>query len=67
VIEVPHTAVVAREEIFGPVMAVVRFTDTDEVLRMANDIRMVSLPRFGPRISAARSRRRALFAQGSSG
>ncbi|BAX92193.1 aldehyde dehydrogenase family protein [Mycobacterium shigaense] len=37
VLEVPHTAVVAREEIFGPVMAVVRFTDTDEVLRMAND------------------------------
>ncbi|GLE53199.1 hypothetical protein ATCCBAA256_27610 [Mycobacterium montefiorense] len=37
VLEVAHTAVVAREEIFGPVMAVVRFTDTDEVLRMAND------------------------------
>lgn len=37
VLEVPHTAVVAREEIFGPVMAVVRFTETDEVLRMAND------------------------------
>jgi acyl-CoA reductase-like NAD-dependent aldehyde dehydrogenase len=37
VLEVPHTATVAREEIFGPVMAVVRFTDTDEVLRMAND------------------------------
>jgi acyl-CoA reductase-like NAD-dependent aldehyde dehydrogenase len=37
VLEVAHTAVVAREEIFGPVMAVVRFTDTDKVLRMAND------------------------------
>jgi acyl-CoA reductase-like NAD-dependent aldehyde dehydrogenase len=37
VLEVPHTAVVAREEIFGPVMSVVRFTDTDDVLRMAND------------------------------
>jgi acyl-CoA reductase-like NAD-dependent aldehyde dehydrogenase len=37
VLEVPHTAVVAREEIFGPVMSVVRFSDPDEVLRMAND------------------------------
>jgi acyl-CoA reductase-like NAD-dependent aldehyde dehydrogenase len=38
VLEVPHTAVVAREEIFGPVMSVVRFTDTEDVLRMANDV-----------------------------
>ena len=37
VLEVPHTAVVAREEIFGPVMSVVSFTDTDEVIRLAND------------------------------
>ena len=37
VFEVPHTAVVAREESFGPVMCVIKFTDTDEVLRMAND------------------------------
>jgi acyl-CoA reductase-like NAD-dependent aldehyde dehydrogenase len=37
VLEVPHAAVVAREEIFGPVMSIVRFTDTDDVLQMAND------------------------------
>ncbi|HSV39937.1 MAG TPA: aldehyde dehydrogenase family protein [Nocardioidaceae bacterium] len=37
VIEVPHHAVVAREEIFGPVMSVIRFTETEDVVRMAND------------------------------
>ena len=37
VLEVPHTAVVAREEIFGPVMSVIPFTDTDEVVGLAND------------------------------
>jgi acyl-CoA reductase-like NAD-dependent aldehyde dehydrogenase len=36
VLEVPDIAVVAREEIFGPVMSMVRFTDTKDVLRMAN-------------------------------
>ena len=28
---------IAREEIFGPVMTVIPFTDTDEVIAMAND------------------------------
>ena len=28
---------IAREEIFGPVLAVIRFRDEDEVIRMAND------------------------------
>ncbi len=37
ILEVPHDAVVAREEIFGPVMSVVPFTETDEVIRLAND------------------------------
>ena len=37
VLEVPHTAVVAREEIFGPVMSVVPFSDADEVVKLAND------------------------------
>jgi acyl-CoA reductase-like NAD-dependent aldehyde dehydrogenase len=39
VLEVSHEAVVAREEIFGPVMAVVAFRDDGEVVRMANDSR----------------------------
>ena len=37
IVEVPHHAVVAREEIFGPVMSVVPFSDTDQVVRLAND------------------------------
>lgn len=28
---------IAREEIFGPVMAVLKFKDVDEVIRRAND------------------------------
>jgi acyl-CoA reductase-like NAD-dependent aldehyde dehydrogenase len=39
VLEVRHDAVVAREEIFGPVMALIRFSSTDEVVRQANDSR----------------------------
>jgi succinate-semialdehyde dehydrogenase/glutarate-semialdehyde dehydrogenase len=34
--EVPATAGILGEEIFGPVAPVVRFTDTDEVIAMAN-------------------------------
>lgn len=37
VLEVPHSAVVAREEIFGPVMSLIPFSDTDEVVQLAND------------------------------
>jgi acyl-CoA reductase-like NAD-dependent aldehyde dehydrogenase len=32
-----NDATIAREEIFGPVMTVIPFTDLDEVVRMAND------------------------------
>ena len=39
VLEVSHDAVVAREEIFGPVMSVIPFREADEVVRMANDSR----------------------------
>jgi acyl-CoA reductase-like NAD-dependent aldehyde dehydrogenase len=35
--DVDNTATIAREEIFGPVMSVIPFTDVDEVVRLAND------------------------------
>ncbi|KAK4537018.1 hypothetical protein CDCA_CDCA10G3043 [Cyanidium caldarium] len=35
--DVPHDALVAREETFGPVIAVMRFETEDEVVRLAND------------------------------
>ncbi|MEU7907124.1 aldehyde dehydrogenase family protein [Actinoplanes sp. NPDC049118] len=35
--DVSNDATIAREEIFGPVLAVVPFTDEDEAIRMAND------------------------------
>ncbi|MEH1126386.1 aldehyde dehydrogenase family protein [Micromonospora sp. CPCC 206061] len=35
--DVDNRATIAREEIFGPVLAVVPFTDEDEAIRLAND------------------------------
>jgi aldehyde dehydrogenase (NAD+) len=35
--DVDNRATIAREEIFGPVLAVVPFTDEDEAVRLAND------------------------------
>jgi gamma-glutamyl-gamma-aminobutyraldehyde dehydrogenase len=35
--EVPHGATISREEIFGPVLAVIGFDDEAEALRIAND------------------------------
>ena len=35
--DVPETARIAREEIFGPVLAIVKATDFDDALRIAND------------------------------
>jgi betaine-aldehyde dehydrogenase len=35
--DVPPTATVAREEIFGPVACILPFTDEDEAIRIAND------------------------------
>jgi acyl-CoA reductase-like NAD-dependent aldehyde dehydrogenase len=35
--EVDNTTRIAREEIFGPVMAVIPFSDEDEAIRIAND------------------------------
>jgi aldehyde dehydrogenase (NAD+) len=35
--DVANTMAIAREEIFGPVLSVVPFTDEDEAIRMAND------------------------------
>ena len=35
--DVDNSATIAREEIFGPVMAVIPFDDEDEALRIAND------------------------------
>lgn len=42
---------VAREEIFGPVVAVLSFDNADEALRLANDTRTGSLPPSGPKTS----------------
>lgn len=36
-VDVPSDALVAREETFGPLAPVFRFTDDDEAVRMAND------------------------------
>jgi succinate-semialdehyde dehydrogenase/glutarate-semialdehyde dehydrogenase len=35
--DVPADSAILREEIFGPVAPIVTFTDTDEVIRLAND------------------------------
>jgi acyl-CoA reductase-like NAD-dependent aldehyde dehydrogenase len=35
--DVPNDARIAREEIFGPVMAVIPFSDEDDAIRIAND------------------------------
>ena len=35
--EVPHNARIANEEIFGPVLAVLKAKDLDEAIRLAND------------------------------
>ena len=35
--EVPNTATIAREEIFGPVLAVIRYETLDDAISMAND------------------------------
>lgn len=35
--DVPHTALVAREETFGPVAALMRFSDEQEAIQLAND------------------------------
>ncbi|MGK6311469.1 aldehyde dehydrogenase [Neorhizobium sp. DT-125] len=35
--DVSPDAVIARDEIFGPVLSVIRFRDEDEAIRMAND------------------------------
>jgi 4-(gamma-glutamylamino)butanal dehydrogenase len=35
--DVPNDAVIAREEIFGPVLAIQTFADEDEAVRIAND------------------------------
>jgi geranial dehydrogenase len=35
--EVSNSAVIAREEIFGPVLSVIRYTDEDDAVKIAND------------------------------
>ena len=37
--DVTDDMTIAREEIFGPVMSILKFKDTDEVIRRANDSR----------------------------
>ncbi len=59
VLEVPHTAAVAREEIFGPVMSVIPFTDTDEVVGSPTTAPTVSPRPSGPPTSVGRCRPRA--------
>jgi aldehyde dehydrogenase (NAD+) len=34
---VDNSSTIAQEEIFGPVLAVIRYTDTDDAIRIAND------------------------------
>jgi succinate-semialdehyde dehydrogenase/glutarate-semialdehyde dehydrogenase len=38
VVNMNSTMAIAREEIFGPVSAVFKFTDEEEVIRLANDV-----------------------------
>jgi geranial dehydrogenase len=35
--EVSNSAVIAQEEIFGPVLSIIRYRDDDEAIRIAND------------------------------
>jgi aldehyde dehydrogenase (NAD+) len=35
--EVDNNSTIAQEEIFGPVLSVIRYTDTDDAIRIAND------------------------------
>lgn len=35
--DVDNTCSIVREEVFGPVLAIMRFTDEDEVVKLAND------------------------------
>ena len=35
--EVSNSAVIAREEIFGPVLSIIRFSDEEEAVKIAND------------------------------
>jgi aldehyde dehydrogenase (NAD+) len=35
--DVDNNSTIAQEEIFGPVLAVIRYTDTDDAVRIAND------------------------------
>jgi aldehyde dehydrogenase (NAD+) len=35
--EAEHTSKIVQEEIFGPVVVVAKFTDEDDIVRIAND------------------------------
>jgi acyl-CoA reductase-like NAD-dependent aldehyde dehydrogenase len=50
---------IAREEIFGPILSVIRFSDEDRLIRALMACAMVSPARSGPRISSARCAWRA--------
>ena len=35
--DVDNSSTIAQEEIFGPVLSIIRYTDTDDAIRIAND------------------------------
>ena len=53
--DVDHDSSLAREEIFGPVLSVLRFHDEDEVVAKANDsdFGLVRLPAHARRVARA--------------
>ena len=58
---------IAREEIFGPVLAAIEFGDVDEAIARANDSTTASPPRSGRRTSRRRTTSRASSRRARSG
>jgi aldehyde dehydrogenase (NAD+) len=57
--EVDNRSVIAQEEIFGPVLAVIPYSDQEEAIRIANDSAYGRGVRSGPGTTSAGSRSRS--------